>query len=274
MVDNMDTVRWGVERVKYMLKRVPFVVGLWKACRKTAGAFRAAVSIIRRKGLVETLRGFGLLQLYARLRKLKVPAELYKEEYYLGQGGCEGVEEFKDYYGEKLSKRLASVLDEIQDIDGHRFLDLGCGRGEILLHLERTASHVVGIDYSAAAVEISRTIAKKSEVIQADVVRFLPQLQTEPFDGILMIDIAEHLFDWELEIVFKHVDRLLKPQGCLYIDTPLIPDRPYSEMHVNIKQDAKQYLRFLPDFTIEKEMLTDPRGSNYLIILSKRGDCA
>jgi SAM-dependent methyltransferase len=84
-----------------------------------------------------------------------------------------------------------------------------------------------------------------------------------------MIDIAEHLFDWQLEIVFNNVARLLKPGGYIYIDAPLIPARPYSDMHVNIKGDAKQYLKFIPEFEIENVILVDPVGSNHLITLCK-----
>ena len=86
----------------------------------------------------------------------------------------------------------------------------------------------------------------------------LPQFESDPFDGVLMIDIAEHLFDWQLDIVFKHVARLLKAGGYLYIDAPLIPLPPYSDMHVNIKEGADKYLKFLPEFRIENVVLVDP----------------
>ena len=219
--------------------------------------------------LLATLSRLGILQPYARFGKLKVPAELYDQEYFLAENGCEGSKEFITHQGKKLSGRLAAVLDEILDIDGHAFLDLGCGRGEILRQLESRASRVVGIDYSESAVEIARSTARKSEVIHADVVQFLPGYKAEPFDGILIIDLTEHLFDWELRILFTHVSSLLKPEGILYVDTPLLANRPYSQMHVNIKQKAEDYLGFLPDFTIEKEVMVDPIGQNHLILFKK-----
>ncbi|MFC1496873.1 class I SAM-dependent methyltransferase [Verrucomicrobiota bacterium] len=194
--------------------------------------------------------------------------DIHTREYYLDPDGCEGSREFLISQGEKLSGRSASVFAEIQNIDGGVFLNLGCGRGELSLHLKKKAKRVVSVDYSTAAIEISRKILGKAEVIQADIVEFLPRFETEPFDGILMIDIAEHLFDWELKIVFNNVARLLKPGGHLYIDTPISSNRSrYSRMHVNIKQTSTQYLIFLPGFTLEKEKVTDPRGKNHLIIL-------
>jgi len=221
--------------------------------------------------LLATLSRLKLLQLYARFGRLKVPAELYDQEYFLSENGCEGSKEFITHRGHKLSGRLAAILGEIRDIDGHAFLDLGCGRGEILTQLETRASRVVGIDYSESAVEISRRTVKKAEVIHADVVRFLPGYQAEPFDGIMLIDLAEHLFDWELDILLRHVSRLLKPNGVLYVDTPLLANRRYSQMHVNIKQRAEHYLEFLPDFIIEKQVLVDPVGGYHLILFGRIG---
>jgi 2-polyprenyl-3-methyl-5-hydroxy-6-metoxy-1,4-benzoquinol methylase len=221
--------------------------------------------------LLAILSRLRLLQRYARFGRLKVPAELYDRKYFLSENGCEGAKEFLAHRGHRLSGRLAAILGEIRDIDGHAFLDLGCGRGEILTQLETRASRVVGIDYSESAIEISRRTVKKAEVIHADVVQFLPEYEAEPFDGILLIDLVEHLFDWELTILLKQVSRLLKLNGLLYVDTPLLADRPYSQMHVNVKQSAEDYLVFLPDFIIERQALVDPVGQNHLILFRRIG---
>lgn len=219
--------------------------------------------------LLAILSRLGILQRYARLNRLKVPAELYDREYFLAENGCEGSKDFIAHQGQKLSGRLAAVLVHILDIDGHAFLDLGCGRGEILAQLEARAARIVGIDYSESAVAICRSTVTKAEVIHADVVRFLPGYQTDPFDGIMLIDLAEHLFDWELAILFKHASRLLKPNGILYVDTPLLPHRAYSQMHVNVKERAEDFLGFLPCFKIQKQVLVDTVGQNHLIVFRK-----
>jgi SAM-dependent methyltransferase len=236
---------------------------------KTPGSLKRAVNCNFRLRLQKALSRLGVLQFYARAFKLEVPPELYTKEYFLSNSGCEGSKEFKESHGERLSSRLLTILTQIKNVDGNAFLDLGCGRGEILLQMENRAGKLVGIDYGASAVELCRGVTKKAKVIQADIVRFLPEFESDPFDGVLMIDIAEHLFDWQLEIVFKHVARLLKADGHLYIDAPLIPVRPYSDMHVNIKEDAEQYLKFLPEFRIENVVLVDPVGSNHLITMCK-----
>jgi SAM-dependent methyltransferase len=237
--------------------------------KRWASHFGKPVIRISRPSLKKMLSRLGMLQIYARLLKLGVPPDLYTAEYFLSNDGCEGSKEFKESHGARLSIRLSAILTQIKNVNGNAFLDLGCGRGEILFHLENRASRLIGIDYSASAIEICRGITKKAKVIRADIVKFLPEFQSDPFDGVLMIDIAEHLFDWQLEIVFNNVARLLKPGGYIYIDAPLIPARPYSDMHVNIKGDAKQYLKFIPEFEIENVILVDPVGSNHLITLCK-----
>jgi SAM-dependent methyltransferase len=237
--------------------------------KQQPGYFRKAAIRVFRAPLKKILSRLGMLQIYARLLKLEVPRILYTAEYFLSNSGCEGAKEFKESRGVRLSNRLSAILAQIKNVEGNAFLDLGCGRGEILLQLESKASRLIGIDYSASAVEICRGITKTAQVIHADIVEFLPEFESEPFEGILMIDIAEHMFDWQLEIVFEHVARLLKRGGYLYIDSPLIPARPYSDMHVNIKSNAEEYLKFLPEFEIENLVLVDPVGSNHLITLRK-----
>ncbi|MBN1106646.1 MAG: class I SAM-dependent methyltransferase [Deltaproteobacteria bacterium] len=228
--------------------------------------------------LVEEIRSYstrkilfrlGLLQFIARIFRLKVSASLYLEDYYLSDGGCDGYREFAVHRGQKLPVRLEAVLSEMGNVEGHSILDLGCGRGELLFHLEISADRVVGIDYSSAAIEICRKFVKKAHLIHADIVQFLPCFEAPQFDHALMIDVVEHLFDWELEIVFKHVARLLKNNGLLYVDTPLLSKRAYSVMHVNIKHSAEQYLPFLPHFAIEKVVSADPSGSDFLIKFRK-----
>ena len=51
------------------------------------------------------------------------------------------------------------------------------------------------------------------------------------FDRVLMFDVVEHLFPWELQQAFVDIGRVLKPGGRLVIHLSLIhisePTRPY-----------------------------------------------
>jgi len=123
-------------------------------------------------------------------------------------------------------------------------LDVGCGRGEILRHCMRLGIEAHGMDYAAVATQMSR------EVVAAETQRAAAELQrpeneqprpprpgvcqadakTLPFpdnsfDRVLMFDVVEHLFPWELQQAFVDIGRVLKPGGRLVIHTA--PNRWY-----------------------------------------------
>ena len=200
-----------------------------------------------------------------------VPPELYDEKYFLGHDGCEGVEAFLKSKGEVLTSRLKEVLDEIKTAEGKNVLELGSGRGEIALHLEKTAAKMICVDYSVSACKIATEILKKATVVCADATIYLPSYTEDLFDIVIMNDFIEHLYDYQLDIVFKEVTRLTHKDSLVYVDTPIINKKmKHGEMHVNIKKSFEDVSKFLPEFTLEKRKLTDRRGSNYLMIFKKK----
>ncbi len=159
-----------------------------------------------------------------------LPSDLYTEEYFLT--ACEGYEEWLDSEGEHLSRRLASAFEVAGIAPGMRVLDVGCGRGEILRHCARLGADAYGIDYASAAVRMTRNlIAGEQEnappgrmgVARADAKR-LP-FPSQAFDRVLMFDIVEHLYPWELQAALLEVRRVLKADGRLIVHTA--PNRWY-----------------------------------------------
>lgn len=199
-----------------------------------------------------------------------VPSEVYNDQYYLGHGGCEGVEVFLATKGQQLSNRLATVLKEITDYKNKNILELGCGRGELALHLEKQAQSMTCIDYSMSACRIASTILKTAKVYCGDAVIFLPSLTKELFDIVLMNDFLEHLYDWQLTIVFREIERLTLKDSIVYINTPIIPQVIPSLMHVNIKPSVEGITVFLPNFELTKNIVTDPVGSDHLLIFKRK----
>ncbi|MFN8376891.1 MAG: methyltransferase domain-containing protein [Anaerolineae bacterium] len=152
-----------------------------------------------------------------------VPSTLYTEEYF--RTACEGFDEFNASEGEHLSRRLKAAFQLAEVTPGMTVLDVGCGRGEILRHCVQLGANAFGIDYAAVAVNMSQQVIEgidgaqpgKTGVAQADAKK-LP-FPTGAFDRVLMFDVVEHLYPWELHAAMLEVHRVLKPNGMFIIHT-------------------------------------------------------
>jgi len=158
-----------------------------------------------------------------RQEQQPLPSTLYTEEYF--RTACEGYDEFNTSEGEQLSRRLASAFSIAEVSPGMTVLDVGCGRGEILRHAAQLGADAFGIDYAEVAVNISRQVIApingvtpgKVGVAQADA-KTLP-FPDSTFDRVLMFDVVEHLYPWELQEAMLEVRRVLKPDGRFIIHT-------------------------------------------------------
>lgn len=157
------------------------------------------------------------------MRQKPVAPELYTKEYF--ETACEGYDEFLSTEGQQLSRRLKAAFALASVEPGMRVLDVGCGRGEILLHCARLGAEVLGIDYAPAALEITQNLLTQASpdelhrigVAQADA-KHLP-FPDHYFDRVLMFDVVEHLHPWELHQAMVEVRRVLKPNGSFIIHT-------------------------------------------------------
>jgi ubiquinone/menaquinone biosynthesis C-methylase UbiE len=172
----------------------------------------------------------------SQVEKRSLPSTLYTEEYFLT--ACEGYDVFLESEGAHLSRRLRDAFALADVRAGMRVLDVGCGRGEILRHCMRLGIDAHGMDYAAVATYMSRDVIKaemdrdaaenvtppiQPGVCQADA-KLLP-FPGNYFDRVLMFDVVEHLFPWELQQALLEIGRVLKPGGRLIIHTA--PNRWY-----------------------------------------------
>jgi ubiquinone/menaquinone biosynthesis C-methylase UbiE len=146
----------------------------------------------------------------------QVPASAYTEAYF---STIEGYEEYLRSGGRVLTARLAEALRIAGDIRDQRVLDLGCGRGEVLLRCLDEGAWAVGVDYAVDALRMTQRILpeRSALLVQADA-QALP-FATGAFDLILALDIVEHLHQPQLERMLAEAHRLLAPGGRLIVHT-------------------------------------------------------
>jgi ubiquinone/menaquinone biosynthesis C-methylase UbiE len=99
-------------------------------------------------------------------------------------------------------------------------LDAGCGRGEVMLACADAGAEVYGLDYSQAAVEITREVLADvpgADVRQGDVTA-LPWPDAS-FDRILFGDVIEHLDPEQADGALREFRRVLAPGGMLLVHT-------------------------------------------------------
>jgi ubiquinone/menaquinone biosynthesis C-methylase UbiE len=163
-----------------------------------------------------------------------LPSTLYDEEYFLT--ACEGYDVFLETEGQHLSRRLRDAFAVADVRPGMRILDVGCGRGEILRHCMRLGIEAYGLDYAETATIMSRKVvdAEREAAEAADVnvcagvcrsdAKRLP-FPDNAFDRVLMFDVVEHLYPWELQEAMLEVGRVMKEDGRFIVHTA--PNRWY-----------------------------------------------
>jgi SAM-dependent methyltransferase len=159
---------------------------------------------------------------------ISVRPEEYDGNWVRETWGWDTPESFVQSGGRNLRPRVLAALELACLKPGMRVLDVGCGRGEVVLHCARAAIHAVGVDYSSEVIALAeRARAAHTPAEQAfmsfkcdDITRVdFP----EKFDRIFMLDLVEHLHDWELRGLLERCRTLLAVDGAIIIHT--LPNR-------------------------------------------------
>jgi ubiquinone/menaquinone biosynthesis C-methylase UbiE len=126
----------------------------------------------------------------------------------------------------RLPLRLSIPLELAGVQAGMRVVDVGCGRGEILLHSARRGARSWGLDYAREAVLLTRELllsgagGQERELIavgQANAAQ-LP-FASGHADLVFMLDVVEHLYPPELKAALDEAWRILQPGGRLVVHT-------------------------------------------------------
>jgi len=162
--------------------------------------------------------------------------EFYSSRYYLTQ--CGGHERFDTFDGWQLDPIRQKAIELAKPALGQLVLDVGCGRGEMVLACALRGARAVGVDFSPNATTIARELLSKFEnqtsaaIIRMDAVNlgFVPN----QFDAILILDLVEHIAQERLKQLIGHCHALLKPGGRLIVHTG--PTREFIRYGQHVKR--------------------------------------
>jgi ubiquinone/menaquinone biosynthesis C-methylase UbiE len=137
----------------------------------------------------------------------------------------EGGDVFVSTGGRQITPRHAKLLALTEIRPGDRVLDVGCGRGELVLQAGLRGATAKGIDYSRDAIQLAREAldsyddefrARVSFTV-GDAIQL--SLAGERYDKIFFIDVWEHLHPHELESTLNTLRELLADGGELIVHT-------------------------------------------------------
>lgn len=169
----------------------------------------------------------------------QAPPEFYSRRYFTSR--CGGYSEFAAGGGRIADPIRATALALTAPRAGERVLDLGCGRGELLVALAERGASAIGVDFSADALAMARETAERLGapvgLIRARA-EALP-LRAGSVDAVLATDIVEHLPDPDLRSAVAEVHRLLAPRGRFVVHTA--PTRAF----LAVGQHVKRVLQWL-----------------------------
>ena len=146
----------------------------------------------------------------------RIPAEAYGREFFLNPL----LEGFEEYCRGTLSTVKSRQLEMLQVRPGTRVLEVGFGRGELLLHCAKKGACVAGVDYAEAALAIAKDTLR--DFPQADL--HLGDCKTLPFadnsfDRVVSGDVIEHLsFDDGVQAL-REMHRVTAPDGVILVHT-------------------------------------------------------
>src|SRR3989338_2234742 len=100
-----------------------------------------------------------------------VDPNVYTEKYYLTD--CTGFNEYKSSFGEVLEPRFAELIKYFTITQDMKVLDIGCGRGELVLYAAKKGAESIGIDYSKNAIKLAELLKKKQSKKIAERMSFL-----------------------------------------------------------------------------------------------------
>lgn len=178
----------------------------------------------------------------------------------------------------KISKKNQEILSYIQKNKPNKILDFGCGAGLLCILISKHLGiPVYGIDYSKDAILIARHNLKKYKkqikgklpiFVHSDNQHLPKKLDT--VDLIIMADVIEHLYDWEIKSIFNYFKKyypnakiLIHTDNNLYLKTTqklinilstLVDPSKKTEISKRREEDAKMHINLTTEQALTSKL--------------------
>jgi cyclopropane fatty-acyl-phospholipid synthase-like methyltransferase len=152
-----------------------------------------------------------------------IPSKYYTKKYFLSE--CSGYKTFNKSSGQKLDLRLKTIFSKIPIKKNNKVLDIGCGRGELVFWAAKKGCKAYGVDYSKSAIEIANRakeklpekIRNKCTFINKTIAKM--NFKSKEFEIISLVEVIEHLYPKEQDLLFKKINEWLSDDGIVFIHT-------------------------------------------------------
>ncbi len=149
-------------------------------------------------------------------KRLRREAEFHDRRYSDEHESREGARKFYSIFAECRAAYLDRILE---DVEGKRVLEYGCGPGGFAARLAKAGASVAAIDISPEAIRRARKrIRKRLDVELHEMNAEAMDFPNEAFDMVCGTGILHHL---DLTRAFSELDRVLKPGGRAVFIEPL-----------------------------------------------------
>ena len=162
------------------------------------------------------------------------------DEWYLGLGRFDGLER------PQWDDDLRALERTVAALPPARTLDVACGTGFLTRHLR---GEIVGLDQSAAMLEIARERMPTATFVEADVLTGLP-FPDASFDRVFTGHFYGHL-EPDVRARFLADARRVAPEFVV-VDSAVRPDREREERQDRILNDGSRWTVYKRYFTGEE----------------------
>lgn len=127
---------------------------------------------------------------------------------------------FDSIFRKPMYERYRLTIEALGDAKGKSYLDLGCGSGRYAINLAKLGAKVVGLDFSAAMLDLAKAYAKEEGVqskvkfIETDMNRWMDETN-QHFDAAFAMGVFDYLDD-----PVATLKRMLKVADRAYFSIP------------------------------------------------------